>query len=106
MAWYITLPSISNTVAIMAIIFLGHILAIGFDQIFNLYNPVVYETADILDTYIVRNLQQNPKFGLLSAASIIKSVVGLALLIAANNACKLFGMEGIYASRGGVGTVR
>ena len=106
MAWYITLPSISNTVAIMAIIFLGHILAIGFDQIFNLYNPVVYETADILDTYIVRNLQQNPKFGLLSAASIVKSVVGLGLLIAANNACKLFGMEGIYTSRGGVGTVR
>ena len=33
-------------------------------------------------------------------------MVGLALLIAANNACKLFGMEGIYTSRGGVGTVR
>ena len=105
MAWHSTLPSISNTVAIMAIIFLGHILAIGFDQIFNLYNPVVYETSDILDTYIVRNLQQNPKFGLLSAASMIKSVVGLALLIAANNAVKLFGLEGIYASRG-VGAVR
>ena len=100
MSWHITLPSISNTIAIMAIIFLGHILSIGFDQIYNMYNPVVYETADILDTYIVRNLQVNPKFGLLSAASFVKSVIGLSLLVLANNVTKWFGMEGIYASRG------
>jgi putative aldouronate transport system permease protein len=99
MTWHITIPCISNTIAIMAIIFLGHILSIGFDQIFNMYNPVVYETADILDTYIVRNLQMNPKFGLLSAASFVKSVVGLSLLILANNVVKWFGLEGIYSAR-------
>ena len=101
MSWHITLPSISNTIAIMAILFLGHLLSIGFDQIFNLYNPVVYETADILDTYIVRNIRSNPKFGLLSAASFVKSVIGLAMLILANHVVKWCGLEGIYSARGG-----
>ncbi|MBT3275942.1 MAG: sugar ABC transporter permease [Spirochaetales bacterium] len=100
MSWHITIPSISNTIAIMAIIFLGHLLSIGFDQIYNLYNPVVYETADILDTYIVRNLQMNPKFGLLSAASFVKSMIGLTLLVLANNVTRWFGLEGIYSTRG------
>ena len=38
----------------MSAINVSNILNAGFDQIFNLYNPVVYETGDIIDTYVYR----------------------------------------------------
>jgi len=93
---YITLPCIQNTMLIMLILLLGNIMQMGFDQIYNLYNPIVFETADILDTYIVRNLMQYPRFGILAAAGMVKGVLCFGMLVIANNAVKLFGREGIY----------
>jgi ABC-type polysaccharide transport system, permease component len=95
-ARYITLPAIGSVVAIMFIIMIGNVIQMGFDQVYNLYNPAVYETADILDTYIVRNLQQSPKFGVLAAADMMKAIVSLAFLLASNSLVKRFGQEGIY----------
>ena len=93
---YITLPGISSTMVIMMILLLGNIMQMGFDQIYNLYNPAVFESSDIIDTYIVRNLMQFPRFGVLSAAGLIKGVICFAMLVMANNMVKLFGREGIY----------
>ncbi len=95
-AMHITIPSIKSTIAIMFILNIGNIVQIGFDQIYNLYNPAVYDVADILDTYIVRNLQRNPRFGVLSSASTVKAVISLLFLLSANRLVKLFGEEGIY----------
>ena len=47
--WHITLPGIRTTVALLAILSLGNVLNAGFDQIYNLYNPLVYSTGDIID---------------------------------------------------------
>ena len=52
--WHITVPALLPTVVLMTALNLGNILNAGFDQIFNLYNPIVYETADIIDTYVYR----------------------------------------------------
>jgi len=52
--WYITLPSLAPTIVFLLIMNIGNILNAGFDQIFNLYNSAVLETADILDTYVYR----------------------------------------------------
>ena len=51
---HITLPGILPIVLLMSAINVSNILNAGFDQIFNLYNPVVYETGDIIDTYVYR----------------------------------------------------
>ncbi len=51
---HITLPSLMPTIILMTALNLGNILNAGFDQIFNLYNPIVYETGDIIDTYVYR----------------------------------------------------
>ena len=51
---HITLPALMPTMVLMTALNLGNILNAGFDQIFNLYNPIVYETADIIDTYVYR----------------------------------------------------
>jgi putative aldouronate transport system permease protein len=92
----ITLPCIRNTIAIMLILQVGNIMQMGFDQIYNLYNPVVFESADILDTYVVRNLVNSSNLGISAAAGFIKAVICFVLLIAANWLAKRFGNQGIY----------
>ena len=51
---HITVPALLPTVVLMTALNLGNILNAGFDQVFNLYNPIVYETGDIIDTYVYR----------------------------------------------------
>jgi len=80
---HITLPSLAPTIVVLLILNLGHIMNAGFDQIYNLYNPVVYGVSDIVDTYALRLLMQL-EFGLSTATDLIKSVIGLGLLVAAN----------------------
>lgn len=78
--WHITLPGIKMTVALLAILSLGNVLNAGFDQIFNLYNPLVYSTGDILDTWVYRAGLVNLQFSLATAVGLLKSVVSLVLI--------------------------
>jgi len=69
----------------------------GFDQIFNLYNPLVYETGDIIDTYVYRiTFLTNPDFGISTAVGLFKSVINFVLLISADRFLKAIGERGIY----------
>lgn len=82
--WHISIPCIGQIVAMTAILSVGGILSAGFDQVYNLYNPTVMESADILDTYVYRvGLTQN-QYGLGTAVGLFKSVVG-AILFAITN---------------------
>jgi putative aldouronate transport system permease protein len=83
----ITLPSLVPTIVTLFILSLGHILNAGFDQIYNMYNPMVYDVADVIDTYVLRRLQ-TMDFGLATAAGLFKSVVGLSLVVAVNAIAK------------------
>lgn len=78
--WHITLPGIRSTIALLAILSLGGILEAGFDQVFNLYNPLVYSTGDILDTYVYRTGLQGLNFSLGTAVGLLKSVVSFILI--------------------------
>ena len=97
---HITWPALRSTVVILFILQIGHTMSSGgggFDQIFNLYNPAVYEVADILDTYVYRRtFSVGSSYGTSTAVGLFKSVINFALLIAANRAAKRFGQEGIY----------
>lgn len=79
---YITLPGIRSTVVLLAILSLGSVLNAGFDQIFNLYNPLVYSTGDIIDTWVYRAGLQNLQFSLATAVGLLKSVVSFILIVA------------------------
>ncbi len=96
MIWHITIPCLRPTMVIMLLLLLGNIANMGFDQIFNMYNGAVFETADIIDTYIIRNLQMNPQYGVLAAAGLIKSVICFLMLVTANKLVHLAGEEGLY----------
>lgn len=77
---HITIPSIATTVILLAVLSLGNVLNAGFDQIFNLYNPLVYETGDIVDTWVYRMGLLNGQYGLATAIGMLKSVIGFVLI--------------------------
>ena len=54
--WHVTLPGIRMIVVLMCVLSLGNVLNAGFDQVLNLYSPQVYETGDIIDTFIYLSL--------------------------------------------------
>ncbi len=97
---YITWPSLKSTVAILFILNVGGMMSSGgggFDQIFNLYNPAVYEKADILDTYIYRRtFAVGESYGTSTAVGLFKSVINFVLLYTANKMAKRLGQEGIF----------
>jgi putative aldouronate transport system permease protein len=79
--WHITLPSIVPIIIVVATLSLGHILSAGFDQIFNLYNPLVYGTGDIIDTYVYRIGLLGGQFGFATAVGMFKSVIGFIMIM-------------------------
>lgn len=81
---HVTLPGITPTIVLMSALALGKVLNAGFDQIFNLYNPLVYKTADIIDTYVYRVGLINMQYSLATAVGLLKSVVSLILLASSN----------------------
>jgi putative aldouronate transport system permease protein len=78
---HVTLPGIKTTIILLAILSLGNVLNAGFDQIYNLYNPLVYSTGDIIDTWVYRAGLVDLQFSLATAVGLLKSVVSFILII-------------------------
>ena len=78
---HITLPSIAPFIALMTILSIGGILNAGFDQIFNMYNPAVYETGDIIDTLTYRLGLINQQYSLSAAVGLMRSAVSCVLVL-------------------------
>ncbi|MCC3373546.1 sugar ABC transporter permease [Cohnella sp. REN36] len=78
---YITLPGITTTVVLLSTLSLGNVLNAGFDQIFTLYNPLVYSTGDIIDTYVYRLGLIQMQYGLATAIGLFKSVIAIVLIV-------------------------
>jgi putative aldouronate transport system permease protein len=82
---------LAPVIVIMLILRMSHILDAGFDQIFNLYNPKVYEVADIIDTYTYRKGLTEMEYSYSTAIGLFKSAVALALVVATNFFAKWIG---------------
>ena len=82
--WRIVLPVILPVFVFMVAIGMGGILDAGFEQVLVLYNPAVYSTGDILDTYVYRMGLVNFKFEIATVVGIVKAVVGFAAIMTAN----------------------
>ena len=77
---YITIPLLMPTIILMIVLALGSVLNAGFDQIFNLYPPIVYETGDIIDTYVYRLGIQQAQYSVGAAIGLFKSVVSCIMV--------------------------
>jgi putative aldouronate transport system permease protein len=77
---HVTLPGMSMIIVLMMILSLGNVLNAGFDQVFNLYNPIVYETGDIIDTMMYRVGLEKALFGPSTAIGFFKSMVSMIFI--------------------------
>lgn len=76
----ITLPALKPTVVLLATLAMGNVFNAGFDQIFNLYNPMVYGVADIIDTWVYRIGLVNMNYSLGTCVGLFKSAISMTLL--------------------------
>ena len=77
---YITIPLIMPTVVLMTILAIGNILNAGFDQVYNLYSPIVYSSGDIIDTFVYRLGIEQAQYSVGTAVGMFKSLVSGALI--------------------------
>lgn len=94
--WHITLPSIKEIIAILFILAVGKILNENFEQIFNLYNPSVYEVSDVFETYVYRQGILQAQYSYSAAVELFKSVISLIMVTASNAVAKKLGAEGLW----------
>lgn len=95
-AFYITLPSIMNIVFIVLILDIGNILNAGFEQVFILYNPIVYNVGDIIDTFVYRVGLEQFNFSYSAAVGLFKGLIGMLMVLLTNRVAKSLGQEGIW----------
>ena len=91
---HITLPAILPVIVVLFLLRTGEIFDAGFDQIFNLYSPIVYSVGDILDTYVYRQGLVNLQFSYTTAVGLSKNVLGLIMLLIMNYVVKRLGARG------------
>ena len=93
---HVTLPGIASTVVLLACLNLGNVLQAGFDQVFTLYNPAVFATGDILDTYVYRVGLISARYSLGGAIGLFKSVMGFILILIAYRLADRFAGYSIF----------
>ena len=81
---HITIPGILPTIVVLLILNIGNFLNVGFEKILLLYNPLTYETADVIATYVYRIGIQSGSFSYGTAIGLFESIIGLILVFGAN----------------------
>ena len=94
--WHITLPGIRVTVVLVATLNIANILNAGFDQIYNMYSPIVYQSGDIIDTYVYRMSFVNAQYSLATAIGLLKSVISFIMIVTAHGLAKKFANYRIF----------
>lgn len=92
----ITLPSIGLTIITMLIIQIGHIMSVGYEKVILLYNPLIYETSDIISSYVYRQAFETRNWGYSTAVGLFNSVINLMLLIVSNKISKRVTDSGLW----------
>ncbi|REE87455.1 putative aldouronate transport system permease protein [Paenibacillus taihuensis] len=87
---HVTIPGIMPTIVLLSTLSLGNILNAGFDQVFNLYNPLVYSSGDIIDTYVYRMGLVDQQYGLATSVGLLKSVIAIILISISNKLADKF----------------
>ncbi|MFF1743842.1 ABC transporter permease [Streptomyces mirabilis] len=94
--WHITLPALRPVIALLLVLRVGDALTVGFEQILLQRDAVGPGAAEVLDTFVWWNGVRNQDFGYAAAAGLIKGVVSLGLVLAANKVAHLMGEQGVY----------
>ena len=93
---HVTLPALIPVITIQLILRMGRMLTQGFEQVMLLYNPLIYDTADIISTYVYRRGLEDMDYSFASAVGIFNSVINLILLFSANWFSRKFVKESLW----------
>ncbi|WP_235864132.1 ABC transporter permease [Sutcliffiella halmapala] len=81
---HITIPGILPTIVVLLILNIGSFLSVGFEKILLLYNPLIYDTSDVISTYLYRVGLESSNFSYATAIGLFESIIGLVLVLSAN----------------------
>ena len=95
-ARYITIPGITETIVILLIMNIGQMLSLGYEKIILLYNPSIYETADVISTYVYRRGLLEGDYSYSAAVGMFNSVINFALLMSANKVSNKLRGSGLW----------
>ncbi|WP_373232335.1 ABC transporter permease [Cohnella sp.] len=93
---HVTLPVMLPIIVVVATLQLGNVLNAGFDQIFNLYNPLVYDKGDVIDTFVYRSAMLKGDFSFATAVGMFKSIISFVLIIVSYRMAYRFGNYRIF----------
>jgi putative aldouronate transport system permease protein len=94
--WYITLPCIKSTIAILLILNMGGMLGSDFEKVYTLQNGAVYEVSDVISTYVYRLGIRNTQYSYTTAVGLFQSVVSLILIAGTNKITRMLGEESLW----------
>lgn len=94
--WYITLPGLVPTMAMLWTLDIGRLLTVGYEKIMLLYQPLTYEVADVISTYVYRKGLLEQDFSYSTAVGLFNSVINVILLVIANKLSKKLGQSGLF----------
>ena len=86
--WHITLTGIRPTIVVLLVLNVGQFMAIGFEKVLLLQNPLIYSTGDVIATYLYRVGVQSGQFSYATAVGLFEAVIGLVLVLSANFASR------------------
>ena len=94
--WHVTIPGIRPTIVTLLIRQTGSFLAVGFEKVLLLYNPLTQQTGDVISTYVYRVGVVSGSFSYAAAIGLFESVVGLVLVLSANTIAKRTAGAGLW----------
>lgn len=86
--WHVTLPGIRPTMVTLLILSIGGFLNVGFEKVLLLYNPLTYDTADVISTYLYRVGLISNNMSYAAAIGLFQAIIGLVMVLSANVASK------------------
>lgn len=92
----ITLPSIMPTIIILFIMRMGTLISIGYEKVILLYNPGIYDTADVISSYVYRLGFENANYSASTAIGLFNSVINIVLILATNKLSRKFGETSLF----------
>ena len=93
---HITIPGIMPTIIIMLIMRVGSMMSLGWEKIILLYNPLTYDTADVISSFVYRRGIENGDYSYSAAVGLMNSVINFILLISTNKICKVLGDTSLW----------
>lgn len=94
--WHVTLPGIAPTMVVLLILNVGTFMAVGFEKVLLLYNPLIYSTADIIATYVYRVGITSSNFSYATAIGLFEAIIGLILILSANGIARKMGGNSLW----------